>query len=471
MRPLHKGACLREELSTMADQPHAHDILPEDSDSRESSSQMAPPQPGAVVKDYDVAIVGASLAGCATAILLARTGARVALVEKSPDPKAFKRICTHYIQSSAVPTLQRLGLLEPMMDAGALRAHARLWTRWGWIAPPANTATSPAGINLRREKLDPMIRELAEHTPGVELMLGHTVDELLRDGERFTGVRAHDTHQQVVELRARLVVGADGRDSKIAKLSGVPTKTAPHGRFAYGGYYEGPEPVTAPDAALWLLDPDMAAAFPTDGGLIFYATMPVKERLPEFRADPQGALEKLVGSIPEAPPIAESRLVGQVQGKIDMTNVLHRPTAPGLALVGDAAGAIDPLFGVGCGFALQTSEWLADSVAPALNGAEPLEKGLKRYRRRHVRGLGGHTKTILDYATGRKMNAPERMLFAAAANDERTARVFEAFGSRNIGPLRMAATGIPLAMLATARSSLSRRARPGSAKEVLAQRS
>ncbi|HEY8304372.1 MAG TPA: NAD(P)/FAD-dependent oxidoreductase [Solirubrobacteraceae bacterium] len=452
----------------MADQTHAHDILPEGSDPREPSSRATPAQPATAVKDYDVAIVGASLAGCATAIMLARTGARVALVEKSPDPKAFKRICTHYIQSSAVPTLERLGLLEPMMRAGALRAHARIWTRWGWIAPSANT-TAPTGVNLRREKLDPLIREMAAQTPGVDLMLGHTVQELLRDGERFTGVRAHDSHLHAVELRARLVVGADGRDSKIAKLSGVRTKTAPHGRIAYGGYYEGPTPVTAPDAALWLLDPDMAAAFPTDGGLTFYATMPSKARLPEFRADPQGALERLVSSIPEAPPIAQSRLVGQVQGKIDMTNVLHTPTAPGLALVGDAAGAIDPLFGVGCGFALQTSEWLADSVSPALKGSESLEKGLKRYRRRHARGLGGHTRVIVDYATGRKLNGGERMLFAAAANDERTARVFEAFGSRNIGPLRMFATGIPLAMVANARRSLSRRIRPNSAKEVLVQ--
>jgi 2-polyprenyl-6-methoxyphenol hydroxylase-like FAD-dependent oxidoreductase len=442
----------------MADQPHAHDILSEGSDppERSSQAQAVATHPPEVAKDYDVAIVGASLAGCATAILLAQAGARVALVEKSPDPNSFKRICTHFIQSSAVPTIERLGLLEPMMRAGALRSRARLWTRWGWIEPPGKS-TVPSGINLRREKLDPLIRELAAQTPGVELMLGHTVNELVREGEQICGVRARDTHGQTTELRAPLVVGADGRDSKTAKLSGVSTKTAPHGRIAYGGYYEGPLPPTAPDAALWILDPDMAAAFPTDGGLTFYATMPTKNRLPEFRADPQAALEKLVGSIPDAPPIAESQLVGEVQGKIDMTNVLHRPTAPGFALVGDAAGALDPLWGVGCGFALQTSEWLADAVAPAVKGTEPLEKGLKRYRRRHARGLGGHTKTILDYATGRRLNGGEKLMFSAASHDERTGRVFEAFGSRNIGPVRMLATGVPLAILATSRRSISRR--------------
>lgn len=406
--------------------------------------------------DYDVAIVGASLAGCAAAIMLARAGARVALVEKSPDPKAFKRICSHYIQSSAMPAIERLGLLEPMMRAGAVRARVRLWTRWGWVEPPEK-GTVPAGINLRREKLDPLIREHAAETPGVELLLGQTAHELVHEGERVSGVRVRDVHGRVVELRTRLVVGADGRDSRIAKLSGVKTKTAPHGRIAYGGYYEGPAPAGGAQATLWLLDPDMAAAFSTDSGHTFYAAMPTKQRLPEFRDDPAAALERLVASVPDAPPIAQSRLVEPVQGKIDMTNVMHTPSAPGLALVGDAAGALDPLWGVGCGFALQSSEWLADAVAPALNGAEPMEKGLRRYRRRYAFKLGGHTRTILDYASGRKLGGGEKLLFSAASHDERTGRVFEAFGTRNIGPARMLATGVPLAVLDSARRSISRR--------------
>ena len=146
-----------------------------------------------------------------------------------------------------------------------------------------------------------------------------------------------------------------------------------------------------------------------------------------------------------------------------MTNVIHTPTAPGLALVGDAAGAVDPLWGVGCGFALQSAEWLADTVTPALDGEESLERGLKRYRRRHTRGLGGHTRMILDYATGRKLNRGEKVFFSAASYDERTPRVFEAFGSRNIGPLRMLATGVPLATVASVRRSIAGRGdrRPG----------
>src|ERR1051325_2484227 len=117
--------------------------------------------------DYDAVVVGASLAGSATAILLGRAGARVALVEKQPDPAAFKRICSHFIQASGVPTVERLRLFEPIMEAGAVRCRRHAWTRGGWIAAPPDRAGQ--AINLRRERLDPIVREAAASTDGVDL--------------------------------------------------------------------------------------------------------------------------------------------------------------------------------------------------------------------------------------------------------------------------------------------------------------
>jgi flavin-dependent dehydrogenase len=405
--------------------------------------------------DYDAVIVGASLAGCTTAILLGRAGARVALVEKQPDPKAFKRICSHFLQSSAVPTLERLDLLRPIEAAGGTRPYFRAWTRWGWIEAPKDR--SVASVNLRRELLDPLVRETAAAAPGVDLLLGQTAQELLRAGDgAVSGVVVRDKGGAETRLRARLTIGADGRDSRIADLAGVPVKTTPHGRFAYGGYFEGPPPEGAPDASIWMLDPQFAAAFPTDSGLVFYAAMGTMDRLPEFKRDPHAALVKWVADVPEAPPIRESRLVEQVMGKIDMTNRLRRPVAPGLALVGDAALAIDPLWGVGCGFAFQSGEWLADSVTPALLRGEPLDAGLERYRKRHARGLGGHARMMVQYATGRKLDPGERMLFSATARDEELAVRFDAFGSRRIGPVRMLATTLPRAIVVNTRHALRR---------------
>jgi 2-polyprenyl-6-methoxyphenol hydroxylase-like FAD-dependent oxidoreductase len=409
----------------------------------------------AVSSDYDAVIVGASLAGCANAMLLGRAGARVALVEKQPDPQAFKRMCSHFIQASAVPTLERLGMLEAIEAAGGVRSRIRAWTSWGWIVAPPEAAGR--SVNLRREVLDPLLREAAGATPGVELVLGRGAHALVREDGVVRGVVTRDRNGEESTLRGRLVVGADGRDSRVAELAGVRTRVRPHNRFAYGGYFEGPGPEGAPDASMWMTNPHWAAAFPTDAGLTFYAAMPTKELLPRFRRDPAAALVDFVAGMADAPPIRDSQLVGPVLGKLDMPNRIRRPVAPGLALIGDAALATDPLWGVGCGWALQSAEWLADAVAPALRGAEELEKGLARYRRRHTRKLRGHAFLIHDYATGRRFSPGERLLFSAAAQDAKVAAGVDAFGTRRIGPARMFATLGPRALLVSARA---RRERP-----------
>lgn len=408
---------------------------------------------------FDAVIVGASLAGCATAIGLGRAGLRVALIEKRPDPAAFKRTCSHFIQASAVPSLERLGLLEPILEAGGVRTQMRAWSPWGWIqAPPGHGRDA---VNLRRELLDPMVREAAAATTGVELMLGQGAQRLIREDGKVSGVVVADRDGKESTLRAGLTVGADGRDSLIAELAGVKTKVSPHGRFAYGAYFEGPPPTPDGASSVWMLDPHWAAAFPTDGGLTFYAAMPTKELLPQFREDPETALVSFVGGVPEAPPIQASQRVGAVLGKIEMPNKVRVPTAPGLALAGDAALAVDPLFGVGCGWAVQSAEWLTDSVAPALRGEEELASGLKRYRRAHRRGLRGHASIINDYSSGRKMNPGERLIFAGAARDPQLATKFEAFGTRCIGPARFFATAMPRSIFVNATHALrSRERRP-----------
>ncbi len=404
--------------------------------------------------DYDAVIVGASLAGCAAAIQLGRAGHRVALIEKQPDPQAYKRTCSHFIQASGVPAIERLGLLEPIEAAGGQRPRVHAWTRWGWVeAPPEQAAR---GINLRREVLDPMVRSTAAATPGVELMLGWSAERLLREDGAFAGVAVRNPDGEEHELRARLTIGADGRDSRIAELSEVPVKTSPNARFAYGAYFEGAAPAHAPDATAWFLDPQWAAAFPTDDSLTFYAAMPTKDRLPEFKQDPEGALVKFLADVPEAPPIREGRRVGPVLGKVDMTNRMRRPTAPGLALIGDAALAADPLFGVGCGWAFQSAEWLCDAILPLLAGEGPLEQGLDRYRRRHAKELHGHIFFMHDYSKGRRFGLPERMMFAAAARDDKAAAIMDSFATRQISPAQMFPRMVPRAIAVNARHALAR---------------
>jgi len=382
--------------------------------------------------EFDVAIVGASLSGCTAAILLSRAGARVALIEKNPDPQAYKRVCSHFIQASAVPTIERIGLYEPILEAGGLRSRFHSRTPWGWVEP--TEGREAYCLNLRRSLLDPMLREAAAAQPNVELMLGQSAERLIREGDRFGGVGIRQRDGKTREIRARLVVGADGRDSRVAGMAEVKGRTLPHERLAYGGYFEGPKPRFWPDGAVWLLDPDMAAAFPTDSGLVFYIAMTNKNRAPEFKKDPERALVDHVAGVPEPPPIRESRCVAPVIGKIEMPNRIRGPVAPGLALIGDAALATEPLFGVGCGFAFQSGEWLADSVSPALRGIDSLENGLRRYRKRHRRQLGMHARLMHDFSTGRKFDLTERAMISTAVRDPRAAALFEAVGTRRARP-------------------------------------
>jgi menaquinone-9 beta-reductase len=386
---------------------------------------------GAAKDHWDAVVVGASLAGCSTAMQLARAGAKVALVERSPRPDAYKRICTHYIQPAAIAALERLELLEPIMAAGGRRTHLRIWTRWGWIDQPEDGAT-PAALSMRREVMDPLVRRAAAETPGVELMLGRSVEGLVFEGDRVQGVEVRADGGRAT-LRATLVVGADGRASKVSELAKVKRRESPHNRFSYAAYVEEGGSVDQSISQAWMADPDWAARFPTDDGLTLYAVMPTMQRLPEFKRDLDGAFRSFMAGLPGAPAMEDVRFASEYFGKVSMPNVIRGPVAPGLALVGDAAVAADPLFGIGCVWAFQGGIRLADSVAPALLGSEPLERGLARYRRRHRWDVETHMFQINDYATGRTFNAFERLMYSTAVEDARVAEALHDFGARMPG--------------------------------------
>ncbi|MFI8258184.1 NAD(P)/FAD-dependent oxidoreductase [Streptomyces filamentosus] len=384
---------------------------------------------------YDVVISGASLAGSAAAILLARRGARVALLERRSDPDAYKVLCTHALTACAYPVLDELGLVPALEKAGAVRNEARWHTRWGWIEPRAAPGGPelPYAYNIRRSVLDPLVRSRAAQTPGVDLLLGHRVTGLVREAGRTVGATVA-APGGAREFRARLVVGADGKDSPVAGYAGVPTERHENTRFGYLAHYRG-LPLHGGIGQTWFLEPDMAYAFPNDDGVTVLAVLPDKKRLPAFREDLEGSFEDFVRALPEAPPLDSAERVSKIIGTLDHPLITRDPTAPGLALVGDAALAGDPLWGVGCGWALQSAQWLAEAVAPAATGRGDLDAALAVYDRTHRRRLRPHQRIAADFARARRFNALERLMFSAAVRDPATARHMYRFASRLISPL------------------------------------
>jgi 2-polyprenyl-6-methoxyphenol hydroxylase-like FAD-dependent oxidoreductase len=376
----------------------------------------------------DVVIAGGSVAGCALAALLGRQGVRVTVLEKSPNPEHFKVVCSHFIQAGATPVLQRLGIDTAMERAGALRNGLDVWTAGGWYVMPDRAY----GYSLRREKLDPMLRELAAQTPNVEVRQGVTVDAVARDAAgRPSGLRGHTSGGEEVAVDAKVVIGADGRGSAVARLAGIPGRVLPHGRFGYMGYYEGLELQATPGhSQMWLAGRDVLYCFPNDDGLTVAAMFLHKDRLAAFKADKEAAFREAFATLDRAPDLAGAARVGPMIGKLELPNVRRPAARPGIAFAGDAAQASDPVWGVGVGFALQSAAWLADELAGALTAGVDPDPALERYRRRHRRELALHHMQTSDFAGGRELNLLERALHRAATRDPQTAAMMADVAAR-----------------------------------------
>jgi 2-polyprenyl-6-methoxyphenol hydroxylase-like FAD-dependent oxidoreductase len=164
---------------------------------------------------------------------------------------------------------------------------------------------------------------------------------------------------------------------------------------------------------------------------------PHRDRLPEFRADVEGAHRRMIDALPEGPDLDSGTLESKMIGKLELPNVFRPAARPGIAFVGDAALAADPLWGVGCGWAFQSAEWLVEETADALLGGRDLDAALDRYRRVHRRRLLPHYLNITDIASGRPINPIERHLYSASARDPVVRRAFEEVGSRRRSPAAM----------------------------------
>lgn len=399
----------------------------------------------------DVVIVGAGLAGCTAARLYAQHGLSVALVEQHGALDWHKRMCTHYIQASAVPTIERLGL-APLIDAaGGVRSRMEIWTRWGWIRHAPHASDETYGYSIRRQTLDPLLRRLAAETPNVELLSGWTAEQLLRDGQRITGVALRNAQGGALHIHARLVVGADGRSSKLAELAEIPLRTEPNNRFPTFAYYRNLPLSSGDDSQFWMLDPDAGYALPNDDGITLLCCWITKDKLPAFRQNREAAFEQFFRDLPGGPDLSQGERVGDLLGAVDLPILLRVAPRSGFILIGDASLSADPLWGVGCGWAFQSAHWLVDCTLPALSGGSPeqLDWALRAYIKRHRAGLGGHFVTMARYARGRKFSLLEKLLFSSAAKDPQMAEIILAFGARRIGVGSLLAPSTLLRALAT----------------------
>jgi 2-polyprenyl-6-methoxyphenol hydroxylase-like FAD-dependent oxidoreductase len=308
--------------------------------------------------------------------MLARRGLKVCLLDRSRFPS--ETLSTHVIQPCGVAVLDRLGLLDTVLAAGAASL-----TRFTLVADDARIevaidadAFGAPSLSLRRVTLDHLLVEAAA-AAGAEVRTGTRATGLLRDGGRVVGV---ETGQG--SLSARLVVGADGRGSTVASSVGAAEyHLAPPERMFAWAYFEG---VAEAEGHLRLgsLGPLNFVASPTDAGLYMAAVCPPLSTKEAFLADREGGFKAAIGTWPElADLLAEGERIGPIRVMASWHGYFRQAAGPGWALLGDAGNFKDPSPAQGIADALRQAERLADAIEAGLGGAADADDELRRWWR------------------------------------------------------------------------------------------
>jgi 2-polyprenyl-6-methoxyphenol hydroxylase-like FAD-dependent oxidoreductase len=309
---------------------------------------------------YDVIVVGARCAGAAVAMLLARGGRKVLLLDKAVFPS--DTVSTHYIHASGVSRLARWGLLDAVARSGC-PAIGSVEFDFGPVVlrgtPPPLDGVSEA-YAPRRSVLDEILLRGALQA-GAEWREGFTLDELIAEGERVVGVRGHHRGGCSISERAPLVIGADGRHSRVASLVAAPAyRERPPLTCMYYSYWSG---VATRGAEIHVRDGRCLLAFPTNAGLTtVVAVWPHREL-----AAVQAAVERaFLDAVDLVPGLAERLRAGtreeRFHGTGDLPGYFRRPFGEGWALVGDAGYHKDPLLAQGISDAFRDAELLATHV-------------------------------------------------------------------------------------------------------------
>lgn len=312
---------------------------------------------------YDVIVIGARPAGAGTAMLLARQGVDVLVLDKSAY--GSDTLSTHALLKAGVYQLHRWGLLDEVIAAGTPPApQTTLHTGDESVTVDMRPIDGVDGLYApRRTILDPIIVRGAV-AAGAEFCFERLVDGPVFDAAgRVTGVSLRDAEGESHVIEADLVVGADGMYSRFAKAVEAPvTRQAESAMGVVYGYWNLP-PANAYD---WYFGGTVGAGLiPTNDGqtLVFAGT--TRDRFKEeIRPDTEAGLWHLLDEIaPEqAKTLRDVEQAGRLRSFPGLQGHMRRPWGPGWALVGDAGYFKDPLSAHGLSDALRDAEILARAI-------------------------------------------------------------------------------------------------------------
>ena len=356
---------------------------------------------------YDAIIVGARCAGAASAMLLARRGHRVLLVDRATFPSDLPH--GHFLHRRGPARLKRWGLLDRLAATGTPPVTAMISDFGDFPLRDSDVFVdgAPLGYGPRRRVLDQILIDAAVEA-GADLRMGFAVQDYIGDGERITGIRGREAAgRTLVTEQAAITIGGDGRNSRLARTVAAPAyEELPSLTCWYFSYWTG---CPASGLEMYLRDRRLILAFPADAGLLAVFIAWPAAALPHVRSDIPAHFMEALHAVPElADRVRSGRQEDRFYGASDLPNFLRRPHGPGWALVGDAGCHKDPFLALGMCDAFRDAELLANALHDAFTGVRPLDDALAGYHRARDQS------TLADYhlnaQLARTMAAPEPLL-------------------------------------------------------------
>jgi len=332
----------------------------------------------------DVVVVGAGPAGSAAAILLAERGWSVTLLDKAAFPRP--KICGEYLSPEAARVLDRLGVLKAVDAAGAQPLSGmRITAPDGTVLDGTYPTSGPwrgyrdHALAIRREVFDRILLERARALP-VDVRERHRVIGLLMEGGLVRGVKAESADGAPVEVRSRLVVGADGRASVVAHALGL---VRPHRlqRLALIQHVSGIEGL-GDRGEIYVDPPDYSILNPVAPGIVNLSLVVPLAHAKPFSARLETFMEARLRQLRHVPArLAGMKAEGPVMAMGPLAYRVGEPRVGGVLLAGDAAGFYDPFTGEGLYTALRSAELLAEVAHPALSTGDVSADALAPYAR------------------------------------------------------------------------------------------